>query len=217
MFTTSFGVVERALWQAYSVPEAARGAFRSRLTSLQKQGLFGAKNMPGKGKELVYTPDMVHRAIFVCEMFEFGVSPREVLDLVEKAWSRDARKGQSLSKIFAEAELEPLSGRNCKPSLDDVIMHMGGVHLMANGWADTVPNVNWCPFRELPRFVKMWMELEPTDPHPSNLPPRALLVNLSARLRTFHAAFADSHMGALPERAEEPKRKPPAPRRTRRG
>jgi hypothetical protein len=186
MFTTSFGTVERALLNAYGVPEKARGSFRGRMTNLQRQGLFGPQNMPGRGKTLVYTPDMVHRLIFACEMFEFGVSPAEVLDLVDKLWDK------RLSNIFNEAE-RTLVHR--EPGLDDVITHMGGVHMLADGWANTVPNVNWCPLRELPRYIRMWMETKPDDS--ANLPPRAMIVNLSARLRTFHHAFADSHMRAL--------------------
>jgi hypothetical protein len=78
---------------------------------------------------------------------------------------------------------------------------MGGVHMLADGWANTVPNVNRCPLRELPRYIRMWMETKPDDS--ANLPPRAIIVNLSARLRKFHHAFADSHMRALIEERQE--------------
>src|SRR6516165_2614862 len=98
MFTTSYGTVERALWHAYNVPEAARASFRARLGHLQKAGLFGSEKRPGRGKTLLYDPDMVHRLEFYCELAEFGVSPAEVLDLVNKAWDR------TICKIFDKAE-----------------------------------------------------------------------------------------------------------------
>jgi hypothetical protein len=204
MFTTSYGTVERALWAAYSVPETARASFRARLGHAQKAGIFGLEKQPGRGKTLPYDPDMVHRLQFYCEMAEFGVTPAEVLDLIEEAWDGKIRR------IFDEAERTLI---HCEPGLDDVIMHLGGVHMLADGWAHTVPNVNWCPLRELPRFVRMWMEMKPEDPYPSNLPPRAMIVNLSARLRTFHHAFADSHMRALIEERQE---RTPAARTIRR-
>src|SRR5215471_12159483 len=131
MFKTTFGVVERALWHAYDVPEAARASFRARLGHLQKAGLFGPEKQPGRGKTLIYDPDMVHRLLFACELAEFGVTPAEVLDLVGKAWNRRIRK------IFDKAEW---TLTHCEPGPDDVIMHMGGVHMLADGWAHTVPN-----------------------------------------------------------------------------
>jgi hypothetical protein len=188
MFETSYSVVERALVRTYDIPEKALGAFRGRLGNLQKHAIFGPRNMPGRGRALAYTPDMTHRMIFACEMFELGVSPAEVLDLITVAWDR------SLRKIFDKAEQALIK---YEPGPDDIILHIGGVSMMKNGWSNTVPNVNSCSLRQLPDYVARWMRMNPEDPYPSNLPPRALIVNLSARLRSFHAAFADSHMRAL--------------------
>src|SRR5215468_3870814 len=75
MFETSYSVVEQALMRTYDIPDKALGAFRGRLGNLQKQGIFGPTNMPGRGRALIYTSDMQHRLIFACELFEFGVSP----------------------------------------------------------------------------------------------------------------------------------------------
>jgi hypothetical protein len=190
MFETSYSVVEQALMRTYDIPDKALGAFRGRLGNLQKQGMFGPTNMPGRGRALIYTSDMQHRLIFACELFEFGVSPAEVLDLVKVAWDR------SLRKIFDKAERNNPAIRGDRPidPGDDTIMHMGGVSMMKDGWSSTVPNVNSCPLRELPGYVASWMQLNPNDPYPSNLPPRALIVNLSARLRSFLTAFDDTHM-----------------------
>src|SRR5262249_26460415 len=74
---------------------------------------------------------------------------------------------------------------------DDVILHMGGVHLMVDGWSDAVPNVNSCPLSKLSDNMLMWMSMRPDDP--SGVPPRALVTNLSMRLRAFHTALSAAH------------------------
>ena len=181
--TKNFGSVEAALVQSYRIPKAARGAFRGKLGALQKQGLFGAKNMPGKGIALDYGPDQFHRLVFACELFEFGISPAMVLRLVESLWERRLRK------IFSDAEDAVVKHEDAGP--DDVILHIGGVHLMADGWLDAVPNVNSCPLGKLPHNMAMWMSMTSDDP--SGLSPRAIATNLSMRLRAFHSAFAAAH------------------------
>jgi hypothetical protein len=182
-----FGAVEAALVQTYCIPTKAVGAFRSRLGALQKQGLFGAKHMPGKGVALGYGPDQFHRLIFVCELFEFGIAPAVVLRLVESLWERRLRK------IFSNAEDAVVKHEDAGP--DDVILHMGGVHLMLDGWSDTVPNVNSCPLSKLSDNMLMWMSVKHDDP--SGLPPRALVTNLSMRLRAFHTALGPAYMDEL--------------------
>jgi hypothetical protein len=187
MFECGYGAVEAALVQAYRIPAKSVGAFRSRLGTLQKQKLFGARNMPGKGVALRYGPDQFHRLVFVCELFEFGIAPSVVLSLVKSLWERPLRK------IFSDAEDAVIKHEDAGP--DDVILHMGGVHLMVDGWSDAVPNVNSCPLSELPDNMATWMSVKHDDP--SGLPPRALVTNLSMRLRAFHAALAASYMDEL--------------------
>jgi hypothetical protein len=77
---------------------------------------------------------------------------------------------------------------------------MGGVHLMVDGFSDAVPNVNSCLLSELPGNVAMWMSMRPDDP--SGLPPRALITNLSMRLRAFHTALSAAHDLREPVSAE---------------
>jgi hypothetical protein len=172
--------VERALQRTYNVPDKALPAFRGRLGALQKQELFGRRNMPGKGVALRYGPDQFHRLVFACELFEFGIYPRVVLDLVEARWDR------RIAAIFRQAENAAMRD----PSDDDIVLHMGGVHLMIDALMDTVPNVNSYLLRKLPDHMHMWMTMGPDDP--AGLPPRALVVNLSARLRAFHRWLAAS-------------------------
>jgi hypothetical protein len=189
MFQARYAPVEAALVRAYRVPADAVGAFRAKLTGLQKQALLGSENMPGKGKALTYGPDQLHRLIFACELFEFGMAPSVGLSLINDLWE------QRLRRIFREAE----KAAERDPSLDDIIFYMGGAHLMTGAWGEMIPNVNSCPLRILPDHMLAWMKISPEDP--SGLPPRALITNLSMRLRAFHAAFAETYLAdAIAER-----------------
>jgi hypothetical protein len=192
MFETSYGHVEAALVRAYGVPDKAVGAFRGRLGNLQKQGLLGVKNMPGRGAALRYGPDHFHRFIFACELFEAGIGPATVLALVEALWE------SRIAAIFKKAE--KAAARQDEPGPDDVVMDFGGICLMRNGWSDAVPNVNSCTLAKLPDHMRMWMGMGVDD----RLAARALTVNLSSRLRVFHRALADMH---FPEIEAEKKRR----------
>ena len=188
MFECGYGAVEAALVQAYRIPAKSVGAFRSRLGTLQKQKLFGARNMPGKGVALRYGPDQFHRLIFVCELFEFGIAPSVVLSLVKSLWERRLRK------IFSDAEDAVMKCQDAAGP-DDVILHMGGVHLMVDGFSDAVPNVNSCLLSELPDNVAMWMSIKHDDPN--GLSSRAIMTNLSMKLRAFHTALGPAYMDEL--------------------
>jgi hypothetical protein len=137
--------------------------------------------MPGRGIALRYGPDQFHRLVFACELLEFGIAPSVVLELVEARWERRLRA------IFRDAE----AAVSHDPGPADVILHMGGVSLMGNALTDTVPNINACFLHRLADHMAMWMKIRPDDP--AGLPPRALVVNLSMRLRTFHAALVAEH------------------------
>jgi hypothetical protein len=187
-FEAGYGSVEAALVEAYHIPDKARGAFRGRLAALQKGGLLGPKNMPGKGIALRYGPDQLHRMLFACELLEFGIAPSVVLSVVKMQWESRLQRIFRIAEDAAKHDLGP----------DDVILHLGGVHLMVDRWSDAVPNVNSCPLRKLPDHVATWMSMTPED----RLPPRAIVTNLSMRLRAFHAAFAKSYLDeVLAERA----------------
>ncbi len=51
--------------------------------------------------------------------------------------------------------------------------------------SDAIPNVNYCKLQKLPTYVNEWMQMGIDD----RLPARALIVNLSSRLRQFHEAL----------------------------
>src|SRR6516165_6167062 len=179
-FDCGLAATEAALVHTYRIPAMAVGAFRSRLGALQKAGLFGAENRPGKGVALRYGPDQFHRLIFVCELFEFGIAPAVVLGLVKSLWE------PRLRKIFSDAEDAVMKHQDAAGP-DDVVLYIGGAHLMVDGWSDAVPNVNSCPLSKLPDHMAMWMSMLPDDP--SGLPPRAIVTNVSMQLRAFHIAL----------------------------
>src|SRR5262249_18946116 len=133
--TPRFITVEAALVQTYRIPARAVGAFRSRLGALQKAGLFGAENRPGKGVAFRYGPDEFWRLIFACEMLEFGLAPSVVISLVESLWE------PRLRDIFRAAEDAVMKCQDAAGP-DDVVLYIGGAHLMVDGFSDAVPNVN---------------------------------------------------------------------------
>jgi hypothetical protein len=177
------------LVQTYGVPATAIPTFRSRLGNLQKQGLLGRDNMPGRGQALVYGPNQIHRLIFACEMSEVGIGPATILELVELLWKT------KLVPVFKKAEDVAFAHDTVTPR--DVILNIGGVRLMTGEWSDNaVPNVNYCALSDLPKYMEVWMR-------GGRLPARALIVNLSSRLRQFQAALADHHFPEINrERAE---------------
>jgi len=180
-YATSFGAAQRALVWAFDVAKPDVPAFHGRLIALQKAGLLGSKNMPGKGRALTYTAELCNRLIFASELLQMGVAPRVIVGTVTDLWDRRIRA------IFTIAVTAAMN----EPSDDDIIFYMGGVTLMTDAWADAVPNVNRCKLGELPFHVKQWMGMRENDPAPGNLPPRVLMTNLTHRLRRFHAALAE--------------------------
>jgi hypothetical protein len=180
-YATSFGAVERALVRVFGVRKGDVKAFHGRLIALQKAGLLGSKNMPGKGRALTYTPELCNRLIFAAELLQMGVVSRVIVGTVTDLWERRIRA------IFTMAATAAMND----PSDDDIIFYLGGVTLMTDAWADAVPNVNRCKLGELPFHVKQWMGMRENDPAPGNLPPRVLMTNLTHRLRRFHAALAE--------------------------
>jgi hypothetical protein len=189
MFEISYGAVERALAVAHNVPDAVRQAgFRSMLSNLQKLGALGAQARVGRGAALKYTPTELHRLVLTLEFCELGIPPATAVSLVNTYWE------SKLKAIIGAAERGVVHE---EPPGNDVIIHLGGVSLRTGSLRGEqfpgVPNLNQCKFSELPSYIKQWMAMKPSDP----VPPRALVVNLSARLRTFHSALADAYMDEL--------------------
>jgi hypothetical protein len=189
MFEISYGSVERALAAAHNVPDAVRQAgFRSMLSNLQKLGALGARARVGRGAALKYTPTELHRLVLTLEFCELGIPPATAVSLVNTYWE------SKLEAIISAAERGIVHE---EPPGNDVIIHLGGVSLRTDSLRGErfpgVPNINRCKLSELPRYIGQWMAMTPNH----RVAPRALVVNLSARLRAFHTALADAYMDEL--------------------
>lgn len=173
----SYNSIEAAFAETYSVRARDLGRFRARLTFLQKGGLLGVS--PGKGKPLRYTPDLIHRMLFAVELAEWGVMPAETLGTVADLWESRIRR------IFERAEKAAMA-----PSgPDDIVLMLASTSLTVGAWTSTakaMPNVNGFPLHRLAGNLDLLMRYG--DP-----PPRAMVVNLSLRLRAFHAALVKAH------------------------
>jgi len=138
---------------------------------------------------------------------------RGAVGLVDRYWE------SKLKAICRDAERNNPAIRGGQPPEpdDDIVVHLGGVSLrtglLRGEQFPGVPNINRCKLSELPYYIEQWMRMTPDDP----VPPRALVVNLSARLRGFHRALADAHMNelhaehraALATEQVQPKARPP--------
>jgi hypothetical protein len=189
LFEVSYSPVEAALVRTYGVRARDLGRFRARITFLQKGGLLGVS--PGKGKALRYTPDLIHRLIFATELSEFGIMPQAVLETVADLWE------SRICRIFERAERAAMAPAGA----NDIVMVLGSPSLLVGAWTSTakaLPNVNGFPLHSLAGNIDLLMRY--SDP-----PPRALVVNLSERLRTFHTALVAAHN--LKEPVEMPTRR----------
>jgi hypothetical protein len=187
----SYGVLEKALAVACDIPEATRsGSFRSALANLQKLGALGEAARVGRGSPLRYGPDEMHRLVFAVELVELGIPPATAVALIEAFWVSKIRA------IFTAAER---TARRGEPGDDDVVVYLSGVSLRTGAWSSSkggafpgVPNINRCNLGDLPKHMHQVM-LDDTE----SLPPRAIVVNLSNRLRTIHRAIAMAHTAEL--------------------
>jgi hypothetical protein len=186
--------VEKALATTHGISDAVRQAgFRSMLSNLQKLGALGAKARVGRGAALRYGPTELHRLVLTLEFCELGIPPATAVGLVNRYWE------SKLKAICRDAERNnpAIRGGEAIDPADDIVVHLGGIRLrtglLRGERFPAVPNINRCKLSELPRYIEQWMMMTPDDP----APPRALVVNFSARLRSFHRALADAHMDEL--------------------
>src|SRR6266540_1340228 len=171
----TYGTVERAVAWSHGVPETSRKAgFRSMLNNLQKLGVLGEAARVGRGAPLTYTATELHRLFLGLELCELGLPPATAVGLVATYWD------SKFDKICHEAEKNNPAARGGQPidPGDDTVIHLGGVALrtgsLKGARSPTIPNINSCKLRELP--------------------PRALVLNFSARLRAFQRGLAAAHM-----------------------
>lgn len=203
----SYGVVEKALATAYGVSEAVRPAgFRGMISNLHKLGALGPQSRVGRGAKLTYTHIEFTRLILAIEFCEFGLPPATAAALVGRYWE------SKLKTIIGVAQ-EAFGIVPEKPRGHDVILCLVGGGLRTDSLrgekGPVVPIIERCALDDLPAALKQWMTTTPDDP----APPRALIANLSARLRDFHNALVDENLAeALDERRTALAGKEPLPK-----
>jgi hypothetical protein len=186
----SYGVVERSLAIAFGVPEPVRPAgFRSMVGNLQKLGALGAQARRGRGVALIYGPTELSRLLLALEFCELGVPPATAVALIASHW-------EAALKPIVHAAGYGIGLAYEVPRGEDVILCLVGVGFrtasLRGEAASSVPHIEQCSLDQLPAAMKRWMAGEPDD-----LAPRALVINLSARLRVFHSALADTYLDEL--------------------
>jgi hypothetical protein len=191
-FTVSYAKVEAALVRMHDIAPDDVPAFRSRFGALQRGGVLGAENQPGKGRRLEYGPDQMHRAVLAFELVQAGLAPGIILPLIEEYWDHKLRD------IFMKAE------QALTRETSDVVLILAGVAAISS--ETPVPNINFTTMDKLSARMTLALDGE-------SLPARALLVNLSAELRKFHNALAHDHL--RPEAVIETTRKPKKQRAVR--
>lgn len=195
--TFTYGTVEKALAVAYSIPETARSkGFRAMVANLRKLGALGAQARVGRGAALDYTPTEFHRLILALEFCELGIPPATAVSLLDTYW-------EPKLKPIVDAAARPIGALPEAPDGADVILYLGGVGLRTGSLrgetGPSVPNISESSLDTLPLAAPRWLTAAPDTP----TPPRGLVVNLSARLRVFHAALGVENLtDALDERRQ---------------
>ena len=179
----NYGPVEMALAMIYAATEddKRRKAFRARINYFQRAKVLGGDVEVGNGKQNAYSLVQIERWLACLELTELGLSPITAGELITGHWDL-------FEPIFRDAEASVVRG----PGPDDIVLCIGGVHLMTGSWAPKsgfpgVPSIQGCTLRRLPDRVMAWMWMTANDP----TAPRLSIVNLSERLRQFHNALSN--------------------------
>jgi hypothetical protein len=188
MLGFSYSMIEQSLVEMHNVAPDDVPALRSRFGALQRGGLLGRQ--PGKGVRVQYGPDELHRVVLAFELTQAGFAPSLVLQFLHDFWDKRMRE------ICLKAESASVHGT------PDVLLIMAGVSAM-EGPEKAIPNVNYTT-AEKPSKLLLAIDGK------SELPARALVVNLSAQLRRFHTALTHYHL--RPEMLAELEAKPKSKR-----
>ena len=172
-FTATYAQIEYALAATFGVGAKHMGAFVSRFGELQRGALFGPKNMLGKGKRLVYTPDQIHRLLFAFSVSQFGLTPNIVLRVVRDYWA------SQLDPIFRHAARVSVDNEDQRA---DIVL-VFSIRLVSEGVATAVPTIAGCPLSKLPKRIELGLMDDEAR----------LLINLTERMRRFHNHLLKVH------------------------
>jgi hypothetical protein len=166
-FTVSFATVEKALMLMHGVERKHEEAWRSRINFLRREGVLGEH--PGSGRRIGYhTADQLPKLLLALELSQAAVAPQTILALIATSW--DGR----LKKIFDEAE----DARDRETS--DVWLLLAGITEMVER-DGSIPVIAATTANKVD-ILRMALD-------DSKVPGRAIVINVTARLRRFHEAL----------------------------
>ena len=168
-FTVSFATVEKALLRMHEVEPQHEEAWRSRINFLRREGLLGER--PGSGRRIGYhTAAQLPKLLLALEMAQAAVAPQVALSLIAKSWD------DRLNRFFRQAEEARDRGTS------DVLLLLAGITAMVER-DGAIPVIAATTADKLD-VLRMALDDD-------SVPGRALVVNLTARLRRFHKALSE--------------------------
>jgi hypothetical protein len=151
------------------------------ISNMQKMGVLGPRSRVGRGAKLTYTHIEFNRLILALEFSEFGLPPATAVALVGRYW-------ESKLKAIVSVAQEAFGIVPEKPRGQDTILCLVGGGLRTDSLrgrkGPVVPIIERCSLDDLPAAMKHWM----------TPPTRALVTNLSGRLRVFHEALGVEYL-----------------------
>ena len=170
-FTVSFATVERALLRMHEVKPQHEDAWRSRINFLRREGLLGER--PGSGRRIGYhTAEQLPKLVLALEMAQAAIVPQAILSLVREHWDK------RLKGIFGEA------GEALVHETSDVLLLLAGITAMVER-EGAIPVIKATTADKLD-VLRMALD-------DGSVPGRALVINVTGRLRRFHEALSNIH------------------------
>jgi hypothetical protein len=168
-FTVSFATVEKALLRMHAVDLQHEEAWRSRINFLRRQGVLGER--PGSGRRIGYhTAAQLPKLLLALELAQAAVAPQVALSLIATSWD------DRLNRFFRQAEKARAN------ETSDVLLLLAGITGMVER-AGAIPVIEVTTADRLDVLGKV------LDDH--LVPGRAVVINLTARLRRFHKALSE--------------------------
>ena len=165
-FTVSFATVEKALLRMHAVKPQHEDAWRSRINFLRREGVLGER--PGSGRRIGYhTADQLPKLLLALELAQAAVAPQVALSLIATSWDN------RLHPIFENANKTLDRGGSA-----DVLLLLAGITQMVER-DGAIPVIATTTADRLDVLQTLLSD--------KAVPGRALVINITARLRRFHA------------------------------
>jgi hypothetical protein len=169
-FTVSFATVEKALLKMHDVEPQHEEAWRSRINFLRREGVLGER--PGSGRRIGYhTTVHLPKLLLALELAQAAVAPQVALSLIATSWDN------RLHPIFENANKTLDRGGSA-----DVLLLLAGITQMIER-DGAIPVIATTTADRLDVLQTLLSD--------KAVPGRALVINITARLRRFHAELVE--------------------------